>query len=1282
MASANKPAHLLENFIFTKLIDYQTFTVIDAYINMNQVKLYYIYMKHCYALEQFIQNDILTFSGSLQEYHSRIMKYSSELVHAIVSEMDEQENVVDKTKKSSQGGSWEIKKKKNLQTGGEFANIEKLMFYALSLKAGLFVPEPIQGVKKDTPQEEFDFDDSCFNSTLEFMECFRVHKRIEFSNTIQFQKEEELCEIQEQLGFLQKLRTSAEHDVTHERHDVDMDLLESHIQTYSTALQTHKEENLREYTYERLHNLCYQFKNKAKRKESQRQFELDYMYDERWRQKRTVETILHDFDYNRALGWTYKEFPTLCDEWIQKRIEQVKKGKQSCELSEWMDFQKYVQYAEKQRQLGDFVDVYFNRILGFWLPVDVTEPSPAAYPPIFQTYETSYQTALQMKHEYYLQFVPKGVEKIKFFIWSGNKNDVPKYENKNVMVEPIFHRLSTSYDRVNIFEIVPVPAHYKIVFVNPTIADTYSKSSKCVWPQKGGPEELYDRIFEERDCEYRDPKEQIYSLNLTIPEDRKKIHSFGKYSQRPKIPSLFGATTVNMVNHTFNNVSETGNYRLTKKKKYWSGARTFYQIVVPIINVSRDFYKTYHEGHHQVKLVQDYTNQSKQSLEREIALSKPSQERIEAYKTLGLEFGADSKEVKKAFRKLSPIHHPDKGGNIEIFQKLVHAKELLLPKVVHNVSEPVTASRKTRKYRSTKGGEHSSSLVQSPALTYAPSHTSFPQSTALSVQMPTFATQNPITLFKVENSTDLSNSTSSMFTSLESYHSENSNESNILPENLKKTVTNTKKIQQRHIFAGRGLYSLPSSIPTSFTPGRKISTELVTTGYNWATATYSNSNVVFILPDLTAMKDYMLVSALSPIIPEVGGKIQISSSGVAEFIQKPSVRFLRHAVSAPAAVFEGNIIADFHFHPFTLERYFSHESGADVSSLILRGIESHESNSIIFTQGGIVHLYLNQDFRDHIRSIPTLPNPDLHVTAMEYITAFFKGGLNPSVTQEFTIDGNILTFDISNFFESETSESIKGERTFTLQYKLNGESFTFGICRKLHKLDVTSIELAPKVVEAQPNLPILKKYIDHITTTNIEVVSPTKLFDFTVQRNFSIPANARQRLQDIDFSKMLDGGQLDILQECLREVAGFENLQVRHAIANRGGKLPVIQLTPGSALWHIYNLRVRIADEIRNNPSLFPNTICPAFGTSWLCAEGQRADEYQVLNILANVLLGHIQFGNFREIFHIRSLQDGPLDIVCNSVNCIQALDDIGSKVLKSAQAAQPRPWLWFFPFW
>jgi DnaJ homolog subfamily A member 2 len=47
------------------------------------------------------------------------------------------------------------------------------------------------------------------------------------------------------------------------------------------------------------------------------------------------------------------------------------------------------------------------------------------------------------------------------------------------------------------------------------------------------------------------------------------------------------------------------------------------------------------------------------------------------YDVLGVEQGADTNEIKKAYKNLSRIHHPDKGGDPEMFKKIQHAHEVL-----------------------------------------------------------------------------------------------------------------------------------------------------------------------------------------------------------------------------------------------------------------------------------------------------------------------------------------------------------------------------------------------------------------------------------------------------------------------------------------------------------------------------------------------------------------------------------------------------------------------------
>lgn len=48
------------------------------------------------------------------------------------------------------------------------------------------------------------------------------------------------------------------------------------------------------------------------------------------------------------------------------------------------------------------------------------------------------------------------------------------------------------------------------------------------------------------------------------------------------------------------------------------------------------------------------------------------------YQILGLSYGASKEEVKKAFRKLAHIHHPDKGGDPEKFKAINRAYQELM----------------------------------------------------------------------------------------------------------------------------------------------------------------------------------------------------------------------------------------------------------------------------------------------------------------------------------------------------------------------------------------------------------------------------------------------------------------------------------------------------------------------------------------------------------------------------------------------------------------------------
>jgi DnaJ-class molecular chaperone len=48
------------------------------------------------------------------------------------------------------------------------------------------------------------------------------------------------------------------------------------------------------------------------------------------------------------------------------------------------------------------------------------------------------------------------------------------------------------------------------------------------------------------------------------------------------------------------------------------------------------------------------------------------------YIVLGVGRGATVEEIKKAFRKLAHIHHPDKGGDVEKFKEINEAYQYLM----------------------------------------------------------------------------------------------------------------------------------------------------------------------------------------------------------------------------------------------------------------------------------------------------------------------------------------------------------------------------------------------------------------------------------------------------------------------------------------------------------------------------------------------------------------------------------------------------------------------------
>lgn len=74
------------------------------------------------------------------------------------------------------------------------------------------------------------------------------------------------------------------------------------------------------------------------------------------------------------------------------------------------------------------------------------------------------------------------------------------------------------------------------------------------------------------------------------------------------------------------------------------------------------------------------TIEEKSGLEREVREAEKElkkSKRVNHYKILGVEKDADQTVLKKAFRKQSLVHHPDKGGNDETFKQINESYSVL-----------------------------------------------------------------------------------------------------------------------------------------------------------------------------------------------------------------------------------------------------------------------------------------------------------------------------------------------------------------------------------------------------------------------------------------------------------------------------------------------------------------------------------------------------------------------------------------------------------------------------
>ena len=205
-------------------------------------------------------------------------------------------------------------------------------------------------------------------------------------------------------------------------------------------------------------------------------------------------------------------------------------------------------------------DNFFKDKLVFRLPVEVSQPSWEFPVPLFPTYETNYEQALEDDHDYYLQFVPSGkINKAYYDTYSFPKNEPIPWTQGPTEIKSS----GKTHNVVDCYYMEFVPAHYKVVFVSRAKADAASKSGRCIWPPRRHP----NWITDQRICEYRKKEngtDSEYGPSL-------KIYTLNTYSKRPHAygTSLGFTHDWEAVDHLKNNIDKTGNYRITKKKPFW-----------------------------------------------------------------------------------------------------------------------------------------------------------------------------------------------------------------------------------------------------------------------------------------------------------------------------------------------------------------------------------------------------------------------------------------------------------------------------------------------------------------------------------------------------------------------------------------------------------------------------------------------------------------------------------------------------------------------------------------
>lgn len=400
---------------------------------------------------------------------------------------------------------------------------------------------------------------------------------------------------------------------------------------------------------------------------------------------------------------------------------------------------------------------------------------------------------------------------------------------------------------------------------------------------------------------------------------------------------------------------------------------------------------------------------------------------------------------------------------------------------------------------------------------------------------------------------------------------------------------------------------------------------------------------------IQAAGEYMFGSLMFGSTPEQTGLLTFNTTtGTIEFAADEKVHE-RHRLTAHSNLIEPNsensdVIAGFHTHPFQFDRIQSQQSRADINVLLRRALATQITNEVIFTQGGVIVISLDTPTRELLRNVIGRNTPSqAQIGKYNYLSPdirrmMFERDANKqadkdldaiiiianAINDDTDLNGihDGIEYDFSNLYlPANEEEHRQGKMNRFVTYKKSdGVVKRIGFEYKLYSTDSIKsgkkIEFSPRITTGEAK-----------ETTTVEPEQVLMRLGST-EFNANIPVEIRTSLLSIhqNFERGLSQDDIQILRDVIVQQESFS----QKAVATGKDALVMVEATYGLSL--ITLLITSVRQYVTK--TVLSDNICKFGGLTWNCPANGRSilmRDMHVNNIMANVLLGRMEFGDFHE---------------------------------------------------